>query len=110
METKRPDPSVAGEPVLVVATPAGLVKNQRFGLSDTVIAGRDAGIAMMIPDDSVSRRHAEFRASPLAVRDLGSTNGTRVQGRPIGSEWSELAIGSVVELGDVVVLVRSSHS
>jgi transcriptional regulator with PAS, ATPase and Fis domain len=110
MQTKRPDPSVEGEPVLVIATPGGLVKQQRFGLAETLVVGRDAGAAINIADDSVSRRHAEFRARPLAVRDLGSTNGTRVQGHPISGEWTELAIGGLVELGDVVVLVRSSQA
>src|SRR5687767_14585550 len=100
METNRLDPNVEGEPVLVVATPSGFVKHFRFGLAETLVAGRDAGVSMSITDDSVSRRHAEFRASPLAVRDLGSTNGTRVQGEKVAREWVALAIGKVVELGD----------
>jgi two-component system, NtrC family, response regulator AtoC len=107
METKRPDGSAGGEPVLIVATPSGFTAHVRFATA-VVVAGRDADLALTIPDDSVSRRHAEFRLVPLAVRDLGSTNGTRVQGEPVGAAWMPLAIGSVVEVGDAVVLVRSS--
>jgi len=110
MDMKRPDRVVRGEPVLCVATPNGTTRSFRFGSSAVMMAGRDSDLPVAIPDESVSRRHAEFRADPLAVRDLGSTNGTRVQGVQIGSDWSLLDIGSVIELGDAVVFVRSTRS
>src|SRR5687767_5461430 len=108
MQTLRPDRDVGSQPVLVVATPSGYAKQIRFSGADTLIAGRDSALGISIPDDSVSRRHAEFRLRPLGVRDLGSTNGTRVQGRPVGEDWVPLDLGNVVELGDAVVLVRSA--
>ncbi|MBX3156472.1 MAG: sigma 54-interacting transcriptional regulator [Deltaproteobacteria bacterium] len=110
METKRPDRSTRGELVLCVATPDGTSKSFRFAGSETLIAGRDAAAPVVVPDDSVSRRHAEFRAEPLGVRDLGSTNGTRVQGVGVGGDWVGLEIGNVVELGDAVIFVRSTRS
>src|SRR6185436_12583628 len=99
MQTLRPGRDAGGEPVLVIATPSGYARQIRFQGTDRLIVGRDAGRdsmrdtgpggapAVSIPDDSVSRRHAEFRLEPLGVRDLGSTNGTRVQGRPVGEAW-----------------------
>ena len=50
----------------------------------------------------VSRRHAEIHASGglLWIRDLGSTNGTLVNGKPI--QESEL-----LELGDIISFGRS---
>ena len=104
--TKKSSGQADAEPVLVVATPGGHVQHARF-LRPQLIAGRDADLPLAIPDDSVSRRHAELRLAPLAIRDLGSTNGTRVRGQMIGTDWHPLVLGDVVELGDVVLLVRS---
>jgi adenylate cyclase len=49
------------------------------------VAGRGAACDIRISDDTVSRRHAELRADPagLAVRDLGSINGTSLNGTRI---------------------------
>jgi transcriptional regulator with GAF, ATPase, and Fis domain len=110
MQTLRPDRDVGSEPVLVVATPSGYTKQIRFSGAARLIVGRDPALGISIPDDSVSRRHAELRLEPLGVRDLGSTNGTRVQGQPVGEEWVPLDLGNVVEVGDAVVLVRSARS
>jgi two-component system, NtrC family, response regulator AtoC len=110
MQTLRPGRFAGSEPLLVVATPSGHVKHLTFAAGASLIAGRDAEAAMSIPDESVSRRHAEFRRDPLGVRDLGSTNGTRVQGTPVGAAWVDLDVGMVVELGDSVILVRSTSA
>src|SRR5258706_3462061 len=110
METKPPDRNVRGEVVLCVATTDGTTKSFRFGSTGTLIAGRDADAGVEVPDESVSRRHAEFRADPIAVRDLGSTNGTRVQGVVVGEDWVPLEIGNVVELGDAVIFVRTTRA
>ncbi|MCL2632028.1 MAG: FHA domain-containing protein, partial [Coriobacteriia bacterium] len=57
----------------------------------------------------VSGRHARF--SPiderLIVEDLGSTNGTKVNGRPI-SDPRELSDGDSVQIGDVVLRVQKA--
>jgi two-component system, NtrC family, response regulator AtoC len=110
MQTLRPGRFAGSEPLLVVATPSGHVKHLTFTTGSSLIAGRDAESAISIPDESVSRRHAEFRRDPLGVRDLGSTNGTRVQGTPVGAAWVDLDVGMVVELGDSVILIRSTSA
>src|SRR5258706_14800150 len=64
--------------------------------------GRDEGAAIRIDGPGVSRQHAElYRQGPLyVVRDLGSTNGTWLNGRRI--EHAPVTPGHVLRLGDWV--------
>ena len=71
----------------------------------SVALGRSAGPLMqqLSDDDSVSRLHAALLVSPklrLLVRDLGSTNGTTVNGKDIGDQAHELHNGDELALGD----------
>jgi pSer/pThr/pTyr-binding forkhead associated (FHA) protein len=51
-----------------------------------VLIGRGPDSDFVIADATVSRRHAEIHREGYAwiVEDLGSKNGTRVNGRPVG--------------------------
>ena len=62
--------------------------------------GRSREADVMVDDPNVSRRHAEVRPSggSWIVRDLGSTNGVKVNGRRIQGAQS-LKRGDVIELG-----------
>jgi len=53
--------------------------------TDTIRIGRDASCTICIDDEGVSRAHAEiFRIGPQwCARDLGSRNGTYLDGEPI---------------------------
>ena len=54
---------------------------------DVITVGRGSGVDVALEDPTVSRLHAEIvvRGPHVYVSDLGlSTNGTRVNGRPIG--------------------------
>ena len=55
----------------------------------------------MLDDANVSRKHAEVRPSggSWTVRDLGSTNGVKVNGRRIDTGPQSLKRGDVIELG-----------
>ena len=57
-------------------------------------------------DKQMSRRHAEVwtSANIVWVRDLGSTNGTFVNGQPVSEEGRGLQPGDVLSLGDTVLL------
>jgi adenylate cyclase len=73
-----------------------------------VVAGRGAGSEIQLDHDTVSRQHAELRAdeSGIALRDLGSANGTRVNGTRVTT--GRLSANDVVTFGSVafrVVLV-----
>ncbi len=65
--------------------------------------GRRPGNSAQLSDASVSGRHAEFvvESDGVVVRDLGSTNGTKIDGERIESR--KLVHGDVVVLGSVKV-------
>ena len=54
----------------------------------------------MVGREEISRRHALiWREGGLAyIEDLGSSNGTTLNGRRVGQEPEELTAGDVVEL------------
>ena len=66
-------------------------------------AGRLGSCDLTIDDSTVSREHAAFvrRGEAWWVVDLGSTNGTRVNGRRAAEQ--PISPGDRVELGDAVV-------
>ena len=66
------------------------------------VIGRSPDCDIVIAVNEVSRRHAQVTpdADGWIVTDLGSTNGVRLNGRPIGVP-TRLADGDVIELGSV---------
>jgi len=69
-------------------------------VGEVTTVGRGDGVDIQLSDPSVSRLHAEiiWRGSYVYITDLGlSTNGTRVNGRPIGRRV--LCDGDVVTFG-----------
>ena len=71
--------------------------------------GRLAECAITLSDQNVSRNHAEVKATPggFVVRDLGSTNGTMVNGARITGEH-RLRDGDIVSFGSTYVRFESS--
>jgi hypothetical protein len=71
--------------------------------------GRAAGNAIRIDDESVSRLHCSIAlrtTGEIVVSDLGSANGTSVNGRPLASnEARAVAAGDVIAVGDVKITV-----
>ena len=73
--------------------------------------GRGDGVDVKLADPSVSRLHAELvRRGPfIYLSDMGlSTNGTRVNGRPVGRRV--LADGDVITFGMARVRIGGIHS
>jgi hypothetical protein len=70
-----------------------------------IVIGRHGSCAVRVANTSVSRRHAAVsrRGGRCHVRDLGSSNGTTLNGRPV--EVAELRRGDRLTLGEVVVRV-----
>lgn len=68
-------------------------------VGDEALAGRDPEATIFLDDVTVSRRHARFaqRQGRLFVTDMGSTNGTYVNGAR--QETIELAPGDEVIIG-----------
>ncbi|MFC6704739.1 FhaA domain-containing protein [Flexivirga alba] len=72
-------------------------------LGAITVIGRDDDADILLDDPGISRRHSEIRVTydgphqVITIRDLGSTNGTFVNGDPIGtmhlSEGDRITIG-----------------
>lgn len=73
----------------------------------SLIVGRDPMSDIVINDLEISRQHARFTQteSGYQVEDLGSTNGTSVNGQRLGSEAALLQSGSVINMGSGVRLI-----
>jgi hypothetical protein len=73
--------------------------------SEQLTIGRSAGNDLILADPEVSRRHIRIvrRADGFAVEDIGSTNGTFVNGQRI-SHLTLLQDGDAIDLGDTVRL------
>jgi predicted component of type VI protein secretion system len=78
---------------------------------DQLIIGRDAVNAVAINDAEVSRKHARltFQGGKYVLEDLGSTNGTFVNGQRLASA-TVLKPGDVVSLGEQIVLMYEGLS
>ncbi len=72
------------------------LKGRAFPLQGKLLVGRDAACDIVVPGSHVSRRHAEFsiRAGAPWVHDLGSSNGTFVNGKRV--DEAQLATGDEV--------------
>ena len=70
------------------------------------VVGRGTEAAIRLPDTGVSRKHADVQLSgdTVTVEDLGSTNGTLVNGRRVASQ--QLADGDVLRIGHSVLVYR----
>ncbi len=76
-----------------------------------LILGRERGTAdLVLGDPGVSRRHARVLPEPdgIIVEDLGSSNGTYVNGRRISGPVG-LGTGDELQLGGTVVRVHQAH-
>ncbi|MDQ6775292.1 MAG: FtsK/SpoIIIE domain-containing protein [Actinomycetota bacterium] len=104
-----PSPPASRAP-LELRVVAGLDAGQRIPLaSGGTIVGRDDDDAVAMSDVAVSRRHLRVEPSPGGLRakvtDLGSVNGSWVEGRRI-KEPTEVSPGTVFEAGDVAFMLE----
>lgn len=78
-----------------------------IAVSGPVIVGRSPNADIVIAAGYVSARHAKFTlmGQNLFIEDLGSTNGTAVNGKNISAPCA-LRSGDLVSVGDVSIRVR----
>jgi pSer/pThr/pTyr-binding forkhead associated (FHA) protein len=73
---------------------------------DQIMVGRDSANGVAINDAEVSRRHARltFQGGKYVIEDVGSTNGTFVNGQRLAGPYV-LKPGDVVSFGEQIVLM-----
>ena len=71
---------------------------------DKTTVGRAAGNTLAIADSSLSAAHCEIlmNGHEIIVRDLGSRNGTYVNGAKLVNQQAQLKAGQIVRFGTVV--------
>lgn len=86
-------------------------RNQSWPLDSPVLSvGRSSRNALHIPDGTVSKEHAEIlvRDDGIYIRDLGSRNGTRVNGKDAG-EPIRIGLGDRIEVGSCSMVVTDGE-
>jgi hypothetical protein len=90
-------------------------RDDRFLLMGPInVVGRDEGADIIFDDPGISRRHSEIRVTTdgphlqATVRDLGSTNGTFVNGERVSSQ--RLEDGDRVTFGRTTVVFHAGRS
>jgi pSer/pThr/pTyr-binding forkhead associated (FHA) protein len=88
---------------------AGRALGMSILLDDELLIGRHAdGAGRLADDEEISRSHARIsldRSGFCAIEDLGSTNGTFVNGLRITGPQT-LSVGDTIELGGTTLVVR----
>jgi len=82
---------------------SGALKGQRLYVKVPIVnIGRAEYNDLVIPDDSVSSQHAKLtrREGVWVLTDLGSTNGTMVDGEPLSGDMP-IAPGAFIRFGEV---------
>lgn len=95
-----------GEPAILAVT-KGPLAGTRLEVDSELVIGREAE-GLKIEDSEISRRHVSLRFSGdrLEIEDLGSLNGTFVNGARIEAV-TQLVEGDVARIGQTTVEVES---
>lgn len=87
-------------------------RGEVFLLENSIITiGRDPLLEVALADPEVSRQHARMARDEngdYKIQDLGSTNGTFVNGQRLGGEPYLLSAGQQIVLGSSVILLYES--
>ncbi len=99
-----PRPTAPAVRLRVIARDGGEDIREFDGSGLTI--GRAADNELVLADGRVSRHHSRIvgRRGTLVYTDLGSTNGSRVNGVPVGE--LVLGAGDRIEVGDTVIVVE----
>lgn len=84
--------------------------NRRTLQEGSTVIGRSASADITLPDTGISRKHVEIvrSGSRYIARDLGSTNGTSVDGEQLSGAHAEAELrdGSLIALGSARLRFR----
>lgn len=101
-----PPPTAPKPPVPVIE-----VEGRRYAINAPLISiGRSSEADIQVADSGVSRKHIAVvrEGDRVLVRDLGSTNGTWLNGNKLSGD-EELTDGSVISAGHTKVTFRLLH-
>jgi pSer/pThr/pTyr-binding forkhead associated (FHA) protein len=86
-------------------------EGREFDVSGAIVIGRDTSAGLVIDDPEASRRHASLMldGDTLSVEDLGSTNGTFVNGEQLHGT-RPLASGDLVAIGQTTLRYEAGKS
>lgn len=103
IEEAQPPPPVD----LVVRLADGRKVVERPFLPPSVTIGRDPAADVFLDNLAVSRRHASlsWQRGRFVVRDLGSANGTKIDGRQVNS--ASIGLGDHIEIGKFSVALEA---
>jgi pSer/pThr/pTyr-binding forkhead associated (FHA) protein len=92
----------AGDATLTVVQGPRPLKGTTIPVAGPVLIGRSPGADVVVGDDFVSGRHARVfpSGSGIVLEDLGSTNGTLLNGERIDAPTS-IVPGDVIDVGSV---------
>jgi HD-GYP domain-containing protein (c-di-GMP phosphodiesterase class II)/pSer/pThr/pTyr-binding forkhead associated (FHA) protein len=87
----------------------GAFKGRTWESCDLLRIGRLDGLEVILDDPSVSRQHAEIHPTEdgWKVRDLTSTNGTRLNGVRLGNGTWPLRPRDLLQFGEIAVVVEN---
>ena len=104
------DPASKGQAFLIVRTGDRLTFLELQDPGEWVV-GRGADAGVVVDDPQVSRRHAtiQLQSDVLSITDLGSRNGTIINGRALRGETARIATGDTIEIGACQLIV-ATHS
>ena len=96
-------------PLTLVGTVEGRPVRQELQ-EGVLVIGRGAEAGLRLAVASVSRRHVEIHRTgdKVVVEDLGSRNGTRVNGRPVSGSM-EVQPGDRIDVAGIVLQLEGDH-
>ncbi|PDW01585.1 FhaA domain-containing protein [Candidatus Viridilinea mediisalina] len=103
--TPAPRGASRSHATLLLQTPSG---QHPIQLQSTMVTiGRGLGNDVILEDNRVSRHHAQlrYRQRRFWISDLGSTNGTFLNGAPVGE--TALSDGDTISLGGLELVFRT---
>jgi HD-GYP domain-containing protein (c-di-GMP phosphodiesterase class II)/pSer/pThr/pTyr-binding forkhead associated (FHA) protein len=88
---------------------SGAFKGRTWDSGELLRVGRLDALEITLDDPSVSRQHAEIQATDRGwmVRDLGSTNGTRLNGVRLGNGMWPLRPRDLLQFGEITLVVEA---
>ena len=110
IETRAASAGPKSTAAVVFVVLSGAHKGTSKRLDDKLTVGKSTSNDIVLTDDTVSRSHCEIvrEGNGVRIRDLGSTNGTKVDGMRITDAF--IQPGAVIKIGEVELAMRVEAS